>query len=298
MSFAKPAHPASGPSPSRPRSATTNGRIAMDTAEEDNPDAAIECGIAHTGDMSQPAGQPRSKPTPTGFRVLVVDDERALANLVGSYLTRDGFEVSMAYDGQQAIDRARQVDPDVMVLDLGLPVIDGVEVCRVVRTFSDCYIIMLTARTDEVDKLIGLSVGADDYLTKPFSPRELLARVHAMLRRPRASTTNAMPVQEAPPRVFGALSIDVAAREVRLNDEAVVLTRTEFDLLEALSNRPKLVFSRRQLIDAVWDQTWVGDEHLVDVHVGHLRRKLGDDPGSPRYVRTVRGVGYAMGEGA
>jgi DNA-binding response OmpR family regulator len=248
--------------------------------------------------MSQPADRPDLNPAPPGgLRVLVVDDERALADLVGSYLTRDGFEVSMAHDGQQAIDQARQVDPDVMVLDLGLPRIDGVEVCRVVRTFSDCYIIMLTARTEEVDKLIGLSVGADDYLTKPFSPRELLARVHAMLRRPRASTNGREPAQEAPPRVFGALSVDVAGREVHRDGEPVALTRTEFDLLEALSARPAMVFSRRQLVDAVWDESWVGDEHLVDVHVGHLRRKLGDDPSSPRYVRTVRGVGYRMGDG-
>ena len=228
---------------------------------------------------------------------MVVDDERALADLVGSYLIRDGFEVSLAHDGQAAIERAREVDPDVMVLDLGLPLIDGVEVCRVVRTFSDCYIVMLTARSEEIDKLIGLSVGADDYLTKPFSPRELLARIQAMLRRPRASTAIRQPAQEGPPRVFGALSIEVAGREVHIGGEAVALTRTEFDVLEALSARPKLVFSRRQLIDAVWDQTWVGDEHLVDVHVGHLRRKLGDDPGAPRYVRTVRGIGYRMGEG-
>jgi DNA-binding response OmpR family regulator len=248
--------------------------------------------------MSQPAGKPLpNRAPPSGLRVLVVDDERALADLVGSYLSRDGFEVSTAHDGQQAIDQARQVDPDVMVLDLGLPVIDGVEVCRVVRTFSDCYIVMLTARTEEIDKLIGLSVGADDYLTKPFSPRELLARIQAMLRRPRASTTSGQPAREAPPRVFGALSVDVAGREVHCDGEPVALTRTEFDVLEALSARPSMAFSRRQLIDAVWDQTWVGDEHLVDVHVGHLRRKLGDDPGSPRYVRTVRGVGYRMGDG-
>jgi len=248
--------------------------------------------------MSHPAGRPDLNPAqPSGLRVLVVDDERALADLVASYLTRDGFEVSMAHDGQQAIDAARQVDPDVMVLDLGLPRVDGVEVCRVVRTFSDCYIIMLTARTEEIDKLIGLSVGADDYLTKPFSPRELLARVQAMLRRPRASTTSGVPAEEAPPRVFGALSVDVAGREVHRDGEPVALTRTEFDLLEVLSARPAMVFSRRQLVDAVWDETWVGDEHLVDVHVGHLRRKLGDDPSSPRYVRTVRGVGYRMGDG-
>jgi len=255
---------------------------------------------AHNGTMSDSAGDPGPTGPSGGLRVLVVDDELALANLVATYLTRDGFEVSMALDGQRAIDLAREVDPDVMVLDLGLPGVDGVEVCRIVRTFSDCYIIMLTARTDEVDKLIGLSVGADDYLTKPFSPRELLARIHAMLRRPRASTTSGTSpgrVVEAPPRVFGALSIDVAAREVLLDGEPVVLTRTEFDVLEALSARPKLVFSRRQLIDAVWDQSWVGDEHLVDVHVGHVRRKLGDDPGSPHYVRTVRGIGYGMGDG-
>jgi DNA-binding response OmpR family regulator len=248
--------------------------------------------------MSQPTGRPVPIAAPlSGLRVLVVDDERALADLVGSYLTRDGFEVSLAHDGRAAIEEARQVDPDVMVLDLGLPLIDGVEVCRVVRTFSDCYIVMLTARSEEIDKLIGLSVGADDYLTKPFSPRELLARIQAMLRRPRASTASRRPAQEGPPRMFGALSIDVAGREVHLDGEPVALTRTEFDVLEALSARPKLVFSRRQLIDAVWDQTWVGDEHLVDVHVGHLRRKLGDDPSSPRYVRTVRGIGYRMGEG-
>ncbi|MEP7036487.1 MAG: response regulator transcription factor, partial [Actinomycetota bacterium] len=173
----------------------------------------------------------------------------------------------------------------------------GVEVCRVVRTFSDCYIVMLTARTEEIDKLIGLSVGADDYLTKPFSPRELLARIHAMLRRPRMSTASPHLAQEVPPRVFGALSIDVPGREVHLEGEAVSLTRTEFDMLEALSGRPKLAFSRRKLIDAVWDQSWVGDEHLVDVHVGHLRKKLSDDPSSPRFVLTIRGIGYRMGDG-
>ena len=227
----------------------------------------------------------------------MVDDERPLAELVATYLTRDGFEVSMAHDGQEAIEVARQFDPEVVVLDLGLPGLDGVEVCRAVRTFSDCYILMLTARTEELDKLIGLSVGADDYLTKPFGPRELVARIHAMLRRPRASTATGGRSQEGPPRVFGALRIDVAGREIHLDGQPVALTRTEFDVLEALSARPNLAFTRRQLIDAVWDQSWVGDEHLVDVHVGHLRRKLGDDPGSPRYVRTVRGVGYRMGEG-
>jgi DNA-binding response OmpR family regulator len=153
---------------------------------------------------------------------------------------------------------------------------------------------MLTARSDEVDKLVGLGVGADDYVTKPFSPRELVARVRAMLRRPRVG---ASPPDDEPARLFGALRVDVPAREVFVDGVPVELTRTEFDLLAALSGRPRVVFSRRALIDAVWGEGWVGDEHLVDVHVGHLRRKLGDDPAAPRFVRTVRGVGYRMGEG-
>jgi DNA-binding response OmpR family regulator len=181
------------------------------------------------------------------------------------------------------------------VLDLGLPGLDGIEVCRQVRTFSDCYVIMLTARTDEVDKLVGLGVGADDYLTKPFSPRELVARVRVMLRRPR--NTRVEVGQDEPPRTFGPLHIDVTAREVHVEGAPIELTRTEFDLLAALSGRPRMAFSRRQLIDAVWGEGWVGDEHLVDVHIGHLRRKLGDDPVAPRFIRTVRGIGYRMGEG-
>jgi DNA-binding response OmpR family regulator len=229
-------------------------------------------------------------------RVLVVDDEQDLARLLGTYLDRDGFDVTLAFDGDQAVELARQVDPEVVVLDLGLPGIDGIEVCRVLRTFSDCYVVMLTARSEEVDKLIGLSVGADDYMTKPFSPRELIARIRAMLRRPRRTTGSARDSEE-PARVFGDLRIDVAAREVFVGGEPVQLTRTEFDVLAALSARPKLAFSRRQLIETVWGDTWVGDEHLVDVHIGHLRRKLGDDPAAPRFVRTVRGVGYRMGDG-
>ena len=187
----------------------------------------------------------------------------------------------------------RKVDPDVVVLDLGLPRLDGVEVCRQLRTFSDAYVVMLTARSEEVDTLIGVSVGADDYLTKPFSPRELMARVHAMLRRPRAVATAA--VDGA--RHFGALTVDALGRDVWLDGEPVALTRTEFDLLATLSEHPQMAFSRRQLIEAVWGPSWVGDEHLVDVHIGHLRRKLNDDPAEGHYVRTVRGIGYRMGAG-
>ena len=247
-------------------------------------------GTAATGPLRNGEERPSS-----GHRAMVVEDESELATLIGSYLERAGFEVTIANDGQQAVTSAREVDPDVIVLDLGLPSLDGVEVCRQVRTFSDAYVVMLTARTDEVDTLIGLSVGADDYMTKPFSPRELTARIQAMLRRPRAAGPAADVPNEV--RAFGPLTIDPTARDVWLDGEAVALTRTEFDLLAALSQRPRMAFSRRQLIDTVWGPAWVGDEHLVDVHVGHLRRKLGDDAVEGRFVRTVRGVGYRMGTG-
>lgn len=236
----------------------------------------------------QPGGRPRS-----GLRAMVVEDEAELAAVVGSYLERAGFEVALVQDGGQALVVAREVDPDVIVLDLGLPGLDGIEVCRQVRTFSDAYIVILTARSDEVDTLIGLSVGADDYMTKPFSPRELMARVQAMLRRPRPRREDDAPDT----RTFGELAVDPVGREVWLSGEPVALTRTEFDLLAVLADRPRMVFTRRQLIDSVWGETWVGDEHLVDVHIGHLRRKLGDDPAEGRFVRTVRGVGYRMGTG-
>ncbi|MGN6781727.1 MAG: response regulator [Marmoricola sp.] len=233
------------------------------------------------------------------MRALVVEDEAALARLIGSYFERDGFEVSIVGDGLEAVKRARDFDPDVIVLDLGLPGLDGVESCRQIRTFSDAYVVMVTARSDEVDTLIGLSVGADDYLTKPFSPRELMARVQAILRRPRSPRPNGALAVGGPDawRTFGALSIDVDGREVRLGGQPVALTRTEFDVLSALSARPHMAFTRRQLIDQVWGPAWVGDEHLVDVHIGHLRRKLDDSAAGSRYVRTVRGVGYRMGTG-
>lgn len=227
-------------------------------------------------------------------RILVVDDEPVLAGMVATYLERAGFDVTVCHDGLTAVDRARDLDPAVIVLDLGLPGLDGIEVCRLVRTFSTCYVIMLTARTDEVDILVGLSVGADDYLTKPFRARELVARVQTVLRRPRtASGTGAEPA-----RVFGDLRIDPSARQVALAGEEVDLTPTEFDVLAALSARPRVALSRRQLIEAVWGGSWVGDEHLVDVHVANLRRKLGDGPATQRYVATVRGVGYRMGSGS
>ena len=231
----------------------------------------------------------------SGLRALVVEDETKLAELLGSYLERDGFEVQVVHDGVEALAAARAVDPDVVVLDLGLPRLDGVEVCRQLRTFSDAYVVMLTARSEEVDTLIGLSVGADDYMTKPFSPRVLMARVQAMMRRPRQPKNPSDALEGA--RTFGALVIDPLGRDVWLDGELLSLTRTEFDLLDALSERPRMAYSRRQLIEAVWGPTWVGDEHLVDVHIGHLRRKLDDDATEGRFIRTVRGVGYRMGGG-
>jgi DNA-binding response OmpR family regulator len=222
---------------------------------------------------------------------LVVDDEAPLAALVRSYLERDGFEVETAGDGETAVELARDRAPDVIVLDLMLPGIDGIEACRRIRSFSDAYILMLTARAEEVDKIVGLSTGADDYLTKPFSPGELVARVRALLRRPRQGAARAAP------RRFRDLVVDPLGREVRMGEEIVELTRLEFDLLDTLSESPHVAFTRSQLLERVWGRDWFGDEHVVDVHVANLRKKLGDDGRSPRYIRTVRGVGYRMAAG-
>ncbi len=228
---------------------------------------------------------------PARLRALVVDDEVPLVGLVTAYLEAEGFDVTAAYDGEQAVRLAREHAPDVIVLDVMLPGIDGIEACRRIRAFSDAYIVMLTARAEELDRLLGLSIGADDYLTKPFSLRELTARIRAMLRRPRSTADSTLP------RRFGELTIDAAAREITLAGATVELTPIEFDLLDALSESPRLAFSRRQLLDRVWEPGWFGDEHVVDVHIANLRAKLADDPRDPRYVKTVRGTGYRMGAG-
>jgi DNA-binding response OmpR family regulator len=250
--------------------------------------------------MVESSGAPSEPLSPDRVRALVVDDEPALVRVVAAYLEREGFDVTTASDGHEALSRAREVRPDVVVLDVMMPGLDGIEVCRRLRTFSDAYVIMLTARAEEIDTLVGLSVGADDYMTKPFSSRVLVARIRSLLRRPRAGTgfaeANRDPAAAAVRR-FGALTIDPEAREVRLGDQPLALTRTEFDLLEALSSRPRTAFTRAQLVDRVWGPGWFGDERLVDIHLGHVRRKLGDDVADPRYVRTVRGIGYRMGSG-
>jgi DNA-binding response OmpR family regulator len=227
-------------------------------------------------------------------RVLVVDDEKSLVGLLRGYLEREGFEVCEAFDGPSAVEAVRSERPDVVVLDWMLPGLDGVEVLREVRRSSDAYVVMLTARSEEVDKIVGLSSGADDYLTKPFSPGELIARVRAMLRRPRGGSASGMAAgsQGEPPMRFGDLVLDPDAREVRLRGEIVPLTALEFDLLKALASRPGFVFSRSRLLELVWGEDHFGGDHVVDVHVANLRKKLGDDPSEPLFVETVRGVGY------
>ena len=222
--------------------------------------------------------------------VLVVDDEKNMVDLVGGYLEREGYHVLRAFDGPTALDLARSAGPDVIVLDVMLPGIDGVEVCRQLRGFSDAYVLMLTARTEEIDKIVGLAVGADDYVTKPFSPRELVARVKALLRRPHG--TGATGGTEAPaPRHFGELIVDEARHEVTRRGEVLSLTPREFALLLLLVSQPGRVFTRGQLLEHVWGDAYY-DEHVVDVHVGNLRKKIEDDTAHPGYVETVRGVGY------
>lgn len=226
------------------------------------------------------------------LRVLVIEDEVELATVVASYFEHEGYLVETAVDGPTAVEKARDSRPDLIVLDLMLPGFDGIEVCRQVRTFSDAYILMLTARDEEVDKIVGFAVGADDYLVKPFSPRELIARSKAILRRPRTEGEG----QETSSTAlhYGELTLDPASRIVSVGDVVVDLTRTEFDLLEIMVESPKNIFSRRQLLEHVWGGDWYGEIHVVDVHVGHLRKKLTEAGLAESAIRTVRGVGYGM----
>ncbi len=219
--------------------------------------------------------------------ILVVDDEEKIRAIVRSYLQQEGYQVDEAATGEDAVSKIRERTPDLVVLDVRLPGIDGMEVLRQVRRVSDVYVIMLTARTDETDKLIGLEVGADDYMTKPFSPRELVARVKAVLRRGRGSTTTDDELLR-----FEGLDIDIARREAAVDSSPVELTSLEFDLLAALTSAPGRVFTRRQLIERVWGWDFFGDDRIVDVHVRNIRKALGDPADAPRFIGTVRGVGY------
>ncbi|MCP3853156.1 MAG: response regulator transcription factor [Actinomycetia bacterium] len=220
--------------------------------------------------------------------VVVVEDDPNISDLVELYLRRDGFRVYQAANGHRGLEVISERRPDLIVLDIGLPGdVDGLEVCRQVRTDSKTPVIFLTARDDEIDRILGLELGADDYVTKPFSPRELVARVKAVLRRAGADG-----IEDRPPiHELGGVVVDTGRREVRRDHEIVVLAAQEFDLLEFLLDNPGLALNRRQLLDGAWGRDWVGDERTVDVHVRQLRRKLGDD----LPLETVWGVGYRLG---
>lgn len=222
--------------------------------------------------------------------ILVVDDERKILELVRSYLEAEGYAVLLAESGQRALETVQRAHPDLIVLDLMLPDLAGEEVARVVRGHSDVPIIMLTAKASEDDRVAGLHLGADDYLVKPFSPRELVARIEAVLRRTAGgSPAGALRYDD------GRLQIDRETHEVRVDGAPVDLTRSEFDLLLALASRAGRVFSRYELVARVQGYDYEGYERTIDAHVKNLRRKLGDDPRSPKYVVTVTGVGYKLG---
>jgi len=220
-------------------------------------------------------------------KVLVVDDEDRIRNLVSKYLRAEDFEVNEAKNGVEALRKIRSAEPDLVILDVRMPDKDGLETLREIRGFSDVYVIMLTALGDETDKVVGLSVGADDYLTKPFSPRELVARVKAVLRRSRPGRQESEDVLE-----IDNVRIDTARRHVTILGSPVDMTTLEFDLLVVLASQPGRVFSRRQLIEQIWGWDFFGDERVVDVHIRNLRKALGEDGNDPRLIGTVRGVGY------
>ncbi len=224
-------------------------------------------------------------------RILVVDDERRIVDIVRAYLERDGYKVLAAYDGKAALELVRREHPDLVILDLMLPEVSGWDVCRTLRQESDTPIVMLTARDDTSDKIVGLELGADDYVVKPFDPKELVSRVKAVLRRYRAGTQTRADLR------VGELSMDVERRSVRHGDRDIELTATEFELLRALMESPGRVFSRMQLLDRVQGDAYEGYERTIDSHVKNLRKKIEPDPEHPRYVVTVYGVGYKLGTG-
>lgn len=222
------------------------------------------------------------------IRILVVEDEKDLARLVRGYLENAGYEVLQAYTGREALFMARQERPDLIILDLGLPEMDGLDVAQALRQESQVPIIMLTARVEESDRILGLELGADDYVTKPFSPRELVARVRAVLRRTQG--------EPAAPKVLrlGPLEVDVDGHRVTLHGRPLDLTPSEFGILQAMASHPGRVFSRLELLERVQGDAYEGYERTIDAHIKNLRRKLGDDPKNPRWIVTVFGVGYRL----
>lgn len=220
-------------------------------------------------------------------KILVVDDDTALAEMIGIVLEAEGFDVDYCADGTNALDTFRTAQPDLVLLDLMLPGVDGIEVCRRIRRESDIPIIMLTARSDTPDVVTGLEAGADDYVAKPFKPQELVARIRTRLRRIDAADDDKL--------YIGDLTIDVTSHEVRRGTELIALTPLEFELLVALAQKPKQVFTREELLEKVWGYRHSADTRLVNVHVQRLRAKVEKDPESPEVVVTVRGIGYRAG---
>lgn len=223
--------------------------------------------------------------------ILVVDDEDSILNLVEAYLKSDGNTVHIARDGVQGLAAFRRYHPDLVILDIMLPEMDGLEVLQQIRRESDVYVMMLTAKSEEFDRVMGLTVGADDYLTKPFSPRELVARVKAILRRGRNTGQEERQVLR-----FEHLKIDTQRYEVYRDGELIDLTALEFKLLATLAEYAGMVLSREQLLERVWGYDYYGEERVVDVHIGHIRQKLEHDPADPQFIQTVRGVGYKFAD--
>lgn len=218
--------------------------------------------------------------------VLIVDDEAIVRDVLTRYLEREGFQVDAAADGEAALEIAARSRPDIVVLDLMLPKVDGLEVFRRLRDLWDVPVVMLTAKGEEIDRLVGLELGADDYVSKPFSPREVVARIRAILRRGERGARDGVPL------VMGRLEIDRDRREVRRDAASLHLTRKEYDLLELLASHPGRTFTRTDLLEKVWDFAWDGDSSTVTVHIRRLREKIEDDPSEPRHLVTVWGVGY------
>jgi two-component system OmpR family response regulator len=225
-------------------------------------------------------------------RILVVEDDPNLLNALAYNLGREGYEVTTAADGEQALEVARREKPDLIVLDLMLPKLSGLEVCRILRREMTVPILMLTARAEETDKIIGLEIGADDYMTKPFSVRELLSRVRAILRR--ADMTRTVPAENETNLKIGDIEIDPARHRAARRGEALELTPKEFDLLAFLAKNKGFVFSRDQLLEKVWGYDYAGDTRTIDVHVRWLRQKIEADPQKPRHLITIRGLGYKL----
>lgn len=224
-------------------------------------------------------------------KVLLVDDEKTLVKALKFNLEKEGFQVEEAFDGEEALEKALTVNPDIIILDLMLPGLDGFEICREIRKKEEIPIIMLTAKGEDIDKVLGLELGADDYMTKPFNPRELVARMKAILRRS-ASRREEMRKQIR----FGTLQIDLLKHRVSLKDREVDLTAKEFALLSFLASNAGRVYSRGQLLEQIWGYNYYGDERTVDVHIRHLREKIEEDPGNPRMILTVWGSGYKFRE--